>query len=227
MKRIEKSYTVTVSFTERDGCANLQREPYAGEIRTAVINGIERDNLVVEALETVKDKDGRIVELEEHLRAVLQYAMYDCEKQEVTNDFFNAVKKARECLNRSNDEARHIEGEVVRCSEPKKADAYVDAWQFMREQVIGGQIVRFTDVNTLETTKCVRTMDFIDRMNRFMHDNMWVHPLVVSFKPVWMKRVEDGEKEVVFEVMLSELPQFWNHCVMTTVDYEELEEIEE
>lgn len=227
MKRIEKSYTVTVSCTEHDGCGNVQREPYAGEIRTAVINGIKRGNLRVEAMETVKDKDGRIVELEEHLRAVLKYAMYDCEKQDVTNEFFNAVKKARECLNRSNDEARHIEEEVCRYSEPKKADAYVDAWQFMRKHVIGGQIVKFTDSNTLETTKCVKTWDFIARMKHFMHDNEWEHPLIVSCKPIQMKRVEDGETEVVLEVMLSELAQFWYHCAMTSVDCGELEEIEE
>lgn len=107
---IERAYMVEVSASEKSMLGERQILPTESVVRGIVEVGLaDFDNLRVSVTETDKDKDARIVELEENLHALLNYCMEDCRTKEVTKAYWQAVRKARECMNKSAWENLHME----------------------------------------------------------------------------------------------------------------------
>lgn len=107
---VEKTYMVEVSVSEKSLLGERQNLPAESVVRGIVEVGFsDYDNLRVTVSETDKDKDARIVELEEHLHAILNYCMEDCRTKEVTKAYWQAVYHARECMNKSMWENLHME----------------------------------------------------------------------------------------------------------------------
>ena len=101
--RKEKKYIVEVSVSDRDGCCSEQFVPSAGAIRAYIAKGMsDMDNVGIAVKEPSDiDKDARIVELEEHLHALLKFAITTCENEKVAKSFWQTVYRARECMNES------------------------------------------------------------------------------------------------------------------------------
>lgn len=112
--KIDKVYAVKVSISERSSLCEKQELPTEGKIRGIVELGLpELDNLTVEVCDTNPDKDARIVELEEHLHALLNYCVETCNKEKVTKEFWRTVYNARECMNKSAFDNLHIVAKPV------------------------------------------------------------------------------------------------------------------
>lgn len=107
---IERAYIVKVSASEKNLRGERQNLPTDSVVRGVVEVGLsDFDNLRVTVTEAVKDKDARIVELEENLHALLNHCMEDCRTKEVTKAYWQAVRTARECMNKSAWENLHME----------------------------------------------------------------------------------------------------------------------
>jgi hypothetical protein len=101
--KIKKTYSVNIEASDKSPL------PIEGDVRVILERGLQGlEDRSVTVSESSEDKDGRIVELEEHLHALLNYCMEDCRKMKVTKAFWQAVYKARECMNKSYWEHLHM-----------------------------------------------------------------------------------------------------------------------